>query len=377
MKELHDILKAIDRVRERGEKAVLVTIVKAKGSTYRRPGARMLMTLDGDIVGSISGGCLEGDVFEHAKKVIQSGEPVVVNYDTSSDDDVVWGLGLGCSGVVHVLIESLQHVKQDHIEFLKECVSEQKPGALATLFHAEGGSGMKIGERLILRGDGTADGTISDTGKNSGLSTAILLDAQEALRSGRSVVKEYPISSGTAEVFIEAIKPAVPLILFGAGHDAIPVVGLAKDQGWNITVVDSRAAFASKDRFPKADRVILSNSGTIRSHVRIDAYSVAVIMTHNYAHDLNILRELLAVRLRYLAILGPKKRTQKLLQDLAKEGIEPTEQQLALLYSPAGLDIGAESPEEIALAIVGEIQAVLAGRGAGLLRNRKGPIHQS
>lgn len=375
MKELHDILKAVDAVNQRGEKAALVTIVKAKGSTYRRAGARMLMTLKGDMVGSISGGCLEGDVFEHAKKVIQSGEPVVVNYDTSSDDDAVWGLGLGCSGVVHVLIESLQHVNQNHIEFLKACATEHKPGALATLFHIEGDSGMKIGQRLILQADGAAEGTILHSRDSAALSSVILRDAQEVLRSGRSVVKEYPMASGSAEVFIEAIQPAVPLFLFGAGHDAIPVAGLAKDLGWNVTVVDSRAAFISKDRFPKADQVILSDSETIHSHVRIDPHSVAVIMTHNYAHDLNILRELVAVQLRYLGVLGPKKRTQKLLEDLAKEGIKPTGEQLTMLYSPAGLDIGAESPEEIALAIVGEIQAVLTGRAAGLLRDRKGPIH--
>jgi xanthine dehydrogenase accessory factor len=371
LKELREILEAAESAKQAHAKAVLVTIVKAKGSTYRRAGARMLMTLKGDMVGSISGGCLEGDVFEHAKKVIQSGEPTVVNYDATSDDDAVWGLGLGCSGVVHVLIESLEHLKQDYLKFLQECVEKQRPGVLATVFRVEGRTDAEVGSHFALQEDGASVGSIRDTE----LKTSILRDARGTLSSGRSVVKEYQLPAGNAEVFIEAIQPAISLILFGAGHDAIPVVRLAKEIGWNVTVVDSRPAFVSKERFPQADRVILSDSENIGGNVHMDEHSVAVIMTHNYAHDQNILRQLLGIRLRYLGILGPKKRTQKLIQDLAKEGINPADEQLAILHSPAGLDIGAETPEEIALAIVGEIQAVLAGRPAGLLRDRKGSIH--
>lgn len=373
MKELRDILEAVGQVKQRGEKAALVTIVKAKGSTYRRAGARMLMPLESAMVGSISGGCLEGDVFEHAKKVMQTGEPVLVNYDTSSDDDAVWGLGLGCSGVVHVLIESLQKVGPDYLKFLEACVNQQHSGILATVFRVEGGRSATVGSRLALNEDGNTTSSIQD----AELKAAILKDAQEAFQSGRSTVKEYQLPGGGAEVFLEVIQPAVPLVLFGAGHDTIPVVRLAKDLGWNVTVVDSRPAFVSKDRFPQADSLILSDSEKISTDVLLNPGTVVVLMTHNYAHDLNILRQLLARHLRYLAVLGPKRRTEKLLQDLVKDGIQPTAEQTARIFSPAGLDIGAETPEEIALAIIGEIQAVLAGRSAGLLRNRKGPIHEA
>jgi xanthine dehydrogenase accessory factor len=372
LKELRDILDAAEKATKNGDDAALITIVKAKGSTYRRAGARMLMTLKGEMVGSISGGCLEGDVFEHAKKVMQTGNPVVIDYDTSSDDDTVWGLGLGCSGVVHVLIESLKHLKLDYLRFLEARVAEQSAGALATVFRVEGQIESSIGSRLTLQEDGSSENSIS----NLELRTAVAKDAREAIVSGRSSGKEYKLASGTAEVFIEAIQPAIPLVLFGAGHDAIPVSRLAKELGWNVTVVDSREAFISKQRFPEADRLILSDSEDLRS-VPINHWSVAVIMTHNYIHDLNILRQLMPIETRYLGVLGPKRRTQKLLDDLGKEGMTISEQQLTALFSPAGLDIGAETPEEIALAIIGEIQAALTGRSAGMLRNRKGPIHDS
>ncbi len=372
MKELREILNVLDRVNKRGEKAAMATIVKTKGSTYRRPGARMLMTADGEMIGSISGGCLEGDVFEHAKKVMNSGEPTVLNYDTSSDDDVVWGLGLGCNGVVHVLVESLRQMPQ-YLSFLAECLEPQRCGVLATVFRIEGEVDAKVGSRMTISEDGSTLGM----NENQSLRSAIVADAKEAIRNGRSVIKEYELPGGKAEVFIEVVQSPMPLVIFGAGHDAIPVVRLAKELGWNVTVVDGRSAFTSKDRFPLADNVILSSPEEVHKNVSIDPRGAAIVMTHNYNHDVTILRQILSLPLRYLGVLGPKKRTQKTLEDLRKEGIGRSEDQINHIYSPVGMDIGAETPEEIALAIIGEIQAVLAGRSGGSLRNRKGPIHES
>jgi xanthine dehydrogenase accessory factor len=372
VKELREILKSLKPLQQRGEKAALATIVKTKGSTYRRPGARMLMTADGRMIGSISGGCLEGDVFEHAKKVMNSGEPIVLNYDTSSDDDVVWGLGLGCNGVVHVLVESLRQMPQ-YLSFLADCLEPQRCGVLATVFRIEGEVDAKVGSRMTI----SEDGSTSGMNENQSLTSSIESDAKEAIRNGRSMIKEYELPGGKAEVFIEVVQSPMPLIIFGAGHDAIPVVRLAKELGWNVTVVDGRPAFASKDRFPQADNVILSSPEEVHKNVSINPRGAAIVMTHNYNHDVTILRQILPLPLRYLGVLGPKKRTQKTLEDLRKEGIGPSEDQVSHIYSPVGMDIGAETPEEIALAIIGEIQAVLAGRSGGSLRNRKGPIHES
>jgi xanthine/CO dehydrogenase XdhC/CoxF family maturation factor len=372
VKELREILKALEPLQKRGEKAALATIVKTKGSTYRRPGARMLMTSDGQMIGSISGGCLEGDVFEHAKKVMNSGEPVLLNYDTSSDDDVVWGLGLGCNGVVHVLVESLRQMPK-YLSFLADCLEPQRCGVVATIFRTEGDIDAKVGSRMIIEEDGSTSGI----NENQSLRSAIASDAKDAIRNGHSIIKEYEVSGGKAEVFIEVVQSPMPLVIFGAGHDAIPVVKLAKELGWNVTVVDGRQAFASKERFPQADNVILSKPEDVHKNISLDPRGAAIIMTHNYNHDVTILRQILPLPFRYLGVLGPKRRTQKTLEDLRKEGIGPSEDQMSHIYSPVGMDIGAETPEEIALAIIGEIQAVIAGRSGGSLRNRKGPIHDS
>lgn len=372
MKELQDIVAAFEKVESCSKTAALATIVKVLGSTYRRPGARMLMTPDGRMVGSISGGCLEGDVFEHAQRVMASSEPIVVKYDTTSADDIVWGLGLGCNGMVQVLIEQITQEKEPNpMAFFAECLRQQQMGVIVTVFHIEGQVRTKVGTRLMLHQNGTVISNIED----SNLAAGILNDAHEALRSSCSLVKEYQVLGGSAEIFIEVIQPAVPLVIFGAGHDAIPLVRFAKELGWHVTVVDSRPAYATLGRFPLADAVILSRSESIHESITVTHRTVAVVMTHNYLHDREILQTLLLSPLCYLGILGPKSRTERLLQELREEEIIPTNEHLLKLYGPIGLDIGADTPEQIALAIAAEIQAILANRSGGLLRDRKGPIH--
>lgn len=372
MKEIQAIVEAFDGVERQYENAALATVVNVKGSTYRSSGARMLITQSGRMVGTISGGCLEGDVKERAGQVMLSGEPTVVKYDTTSEDDIVWGLGLGCNGVVQVLIERLDpQSKLSPLAFLAECFRSRQPGVLATVFDVDGRTGVKVGDRLMLHPDNTVTSEIED----SDLTLAAIADAFAALRDGRSNVKTYQLSAGSVEVFIEVIQPPTPLVIFGAGYDAIPVARFAKELGWHVTVVDSRSAYATKEQFPLADKVILTRPEAAPICVTIDHRTVAVVMTHNYLHDRELLKTLLPSPVRYLGILGPKSRTERLLQDLREEGIIPTQEQLCRLYSPIGIDIGADTPEEIALAIVAEIRAVVANRSGGFLRNRKGPIH--
>jgi xanthine/CO dehydrogenase XdhC/CoxF family maturation factor len=372
MKELQDIVAGFEKVKTSGKIAAIATLVKASGSTYRRPGARMLMTSEGQMVGSLSGGCLEGDVFEQAQEVMTSGKPIVVQYDTMSDEDIIWGLGLGCNGIVQILIERLEEESPlNHLAFLTECLHRRQVGVLATVFHVEGQVKAQVGTRLMVYPDGTLKSDIEDTD----LVAQIRDDVGKALGESRSEVKAYPLLTGKAEVFIEVIQPPVPLMIFGAGHDAIPLVRLAQELGWYVTVVDSRQADATRERFPSADEVILSRPESIGDRIGLNNRTVAVVMTHNYLHDLEILKTLLPSPVRYLGILGPKSRTEKLFQDLQEQGITPTENQLQHLYSPVGLDIGADTPEEIALSIVAEIQGVLANHSGGSLRNKLGPIH--
>lgn len=372
MKELHDIVAAFEKVEHCGQTAALATLVSAQGSTYRRPGARMLMTLEGQMVGSLSGGCLESDVFEQAQQVIVWGEPVLVKYDTMADEDIVWGLGLGCNGIVEILIERLpQESDLNPLTFVAQCLYHRHTGVLVRVFRTEGQVSTKVGACWMLHPDATVTSNISE----AELATGILHDAREALRNNQSIAKTYHLSAGSVEVFIEVIQPSVPLVIFGAGHDAVPVVRFAKELGWHVTVVDSRDAYATKTRFPLADTIILSRPDSIGVRVPLHPETVAVVMTHNYLHDKELLKTLLLSPLRYIGLLGPKHRSDRILQELREEGIQLTNAQLSRLYSPVGLDIGADEPEEIALSIVAEIRAVLANRSGGLLRDRVESIH--
>lgn len=372
MKELHDIVAAFEQVKSSTTTGAIATLVKAQGSTYRRPGARMLITSQGQMVGSLSGGCLESDVFEQAQAVMTSGKPIVVQYDTMSDDDIIWGLGLGCNGIVQILIERVEQENPfNPLAFLAECLHQRQAGVLATVFHVEGQVKAEVATRLMVYPDGTLKSNIED----ADLVEQIRDDAWKSLDDSRSIVKTYPLPAGKAEVFIEIIQPPVPLMIFGAGHDAVPLVRLAQELGWYVTVVDSRNVETTRERFLSANQVILSRPEGIGNCIHVNNRTMAVVMTHNYLHDLEILKTLLPSPVRYLGILGPKRRTEKLLQDLQEQGITPTESQLQRFYSPVGLNIGADTPEEIALSIVAEIQAVLTHHSGGSLRNKIGPIH--
>ena len=373
MNELQAILNAFDESQKSGETSYLATVVNTFGSTYRRPGAKMLMTNTGKIIGAISGGCLENDVFQHTRQNIHFLEPIVVTYDNTADEDIVWGFGLGCNGVVQVLIERLDQVKSElnAIAFIARCLNNQQRGVIATVFSVEDTLNVKVGSRLILNYDNSV---ITDI-EQANLRKLLIKDAQAALDNQLSTVNKYHLS-GSIEVLIEVIQPPTPLIVYGAGRDAVPVVNFAKALGWDVTVVDCRSHEATKERLAIADKVILTRREIVHKEISIDENAIAVVMTHNYLDDLEILKTLLPSRARYLGILGPKQRTEKLLQDLQAEKITYSKQQLEKLYAPIGIDTGADTPEEIALSIIAEIQTVLAKRSGGFLRNRNEPIHQ-
>lgn len=374
MNELHTILQAYEALRQSGKTGALATIMKVRGSTYRRPGARMLIDDAGKTIGTVSGGCLEADVAEKAKKVVAAGQAQTVVYDMTAEGDAVWGLNQGCNGVVHLLIEPIGLLgSKDHLDFIQTCLNKRATGVIATVFRVDGELKATVGSRVLLQDNGA----IQETVKNPALVAALLEDCREAFATEQGKVKEYRLTEGVAEAFLEVIQPPVPLFLFGAGYDVIPVARFAKELGWEVTVVDHRPAFASKERFPTADTLIHARPEEVSTKIVLDNRSVAVIMTHNFSYDLELLKALLPSPARYVGLLGPKMRAERLLSQLCKAGSFPTEQQLARLFTPVGIDIGAESPEEIAIAILSEIQAVLKNRSAGFLKNSIRPIHDS
>jgi len=318
------------------------------------------------LMGAISGGCLENDVFEHTRQRMQTGKPIVVTYDTTADEDIIWGFGIGCNGVVQVLIERLDRTLNP-IPFIHQCFEKRQQGVIATVFNVEGSSEIAIAARLML----ASDGFILTDIKESNWLQNLIRDAKSALQTQRSSINKYNLPSSSIEVFIEVIQPPTPLIIFGAGSDAIPVVQFAKALGWQVTVVDCRANEATRDRFLMADRVILTRREIIDKQIDIDRDTVAVVMTHNYFDDLEILKMLLPSSVKYIGILGAKLRTQEILGK-----IHHSKEQLEKLYFPVGLDIGAETPQEIAIAIIAEIQAILSNRCGGMLKDRNGSIHQ-
>lgn len=373
MNELQAILEAFDQSQKSGETAFLATVVKTQGSTYRRAGAKMLMTSTGKMVGTISGGCLENDVFEHTRQSMLDSEAIVVTYDNTAPEDIIWGFGLGCNGVVQVLIESLDKDNTvNKLVFMRECLNNNHFGIVATVFDIQGEVNIKTGARLLLYPNGSISTDITDIN----LTQSLITDAQTSLINQKSTVNQYYLPNGNVEVFIEVIQPPTPLVIFGAGRDAVPVAKYAKTLGWHVTVVDCRASNATYERFPMADEIILARRETIHQ-VCITERTAAVIMTHNYLDDIEIVKMLLLSSNRYVGVLGAKQRIERLLADLRAAETIYTDDLLKKLHAPVGIDIGAETPEEIAMAIIAEVQAVMSNRNAGFLKNRKKPIHSS
>lgn len=372
MKEIKAILKVHEQVLVAGKGAALATIVWVEGSAYRRPGARMLVTEDGQVTGSISGGCLETDAIRKARHVMQTGQPQLVTYDTLDDDDTSHGVGLGCKGVVQVLIQPYSGPEAARqAQWLRQVAYGREPAVLATVFEAGGETPARAGDYLLLQGDQTLAGTLAV----APLGERLRADARQVGSEGRSVSLRYPAEAGETAVFLEVLKPSPALVVVGAGNDAMPLVRMGKEMGWHLTVVDGRPGYATRARFPEADAVVVARPGEVTRHVAFWEETLVVLMTHNYNFDLALLKMLNPFRPRYLGMLGPKKRTVRMFGELISEGFPLDEDFTQRLHSPVGLDLGAETPEEIALAIVAEIQKTLSGRSGEPLRNRHAPIH--
>ncbi len=331
--ELSDLLDAAEALAARGEPMALATIVTTRGSTYRRAGARLLIPADGEPIGNISGGCLEGDVARVGREVLASGVPRLVEFDLTAEDDAVWGYGLGCNGAMELFIEPT-------------------PGALETVAALRSRSGQCLVTPL----------TGPDAGAHRFETDGA---AAAALRDGSPRVAE---ASGE-RVFFEPMLPPFRLVVCGAGHDAIPLVRQAAELGWRVMVADVRRALLNADRFPGAAEFCAADPAEAAAALAPDQRTAVVLMGHNYLRDIAYLGALLDSPLAYLGVLGPRGRTEQMLGELGRPEV------MDRLHAPAGLDIGAEGPDEVAHAIVVEILAVTRRRTGGPLRERGAPIH--
>lgn len=333
MSELSDLLDAAEGMASRGEAYALATIVSTRGSTYRRAGARLLIAADGEPIGNISGGCLEGDVARIGREVIGSGQPRLVEFDMTADEDAVWGYGLGCNGAIELFVEATA-------------------GATASVAALRSGEGSCLITTLTGRDAG------SHLLETDGAAAAVL-------RDGRPRVKEVD----GERVFYEPLLSPLRLLVCGAGHDAIPLVRQAAELGWNVVVVDVRRALLTTERFPSARGFASPDPSAAAEALDPDPRTAVILMSHNYLRDIAHLRSFIDAPVAYLGVLGPRGRTEQMLREVGRpEAIER-------VHAPAGLDIGAEGPEEVAHAILAEILGVTRGRAGGPLRERHAPIH--
>jgi xanthine/CO dehydrogenase XdhC/CoxF family maturation factor len=366
--EITDVLGAIESLSARGERMALATIVAVRGSTYRRPGARLLVPEDGAPIGNISGGCLEGDVADAARIVMEEGRARLAGWDLTADDDAVWGLGLGCNGAIEVFIEPADRAAEVALA-LRAALEEEHPISVVTVLESAMPT-VAPGARIVVRPDGEAEGSLGDGSADAEAVAA----ARELLEAERSEVRTF---TGDVRAFVEVLEPPLRLLVCGAGHDAIPLVRAAAGIGWNAVVADERPAFLTPERFPEAASfVALEEPSQVAKLAPIDTRTCVVVMTHNFLRDKEYLRTLLTTPTAYIGMLSPAARSQRLLMELEDEGVEIGDVDRARIHGPAGLDLGAEGPEEIAHAIVAEIVAFRHARGGGFLRDRPGPIHE-
>jgi xanthine dehydrogenase accessory factor len=358
-REAERFLSALADVRTSGGRAASATVIRVHGSAYRREGARMLVRPDGTYVCSLSGGCLEPAVADAAARVIETCRPATISYDLA--DDSIWSLNIGCSGAVDIRIE---RIEDDEVTTAWLGVLER--GEPALLLTRLSGAAAR---RLVFP-SGISVGSIGDA----------TLDARADTRAREHLAARYPCSAAEmldgADVFFEVNQAPPELVVFGAGQDAVPLVQQAWMLGFDVTVVDPRAAYLDSDLFAGA-RLVLTGFDDLASAITLARGAFAVIMGHHMDRDRMALRFAVERDPAYIGVLGPRARYEKLLAQLKDEGVTPPATVADRLHSPVGLAVGAESPEEVALSILGEILAIRRGFAGGFLTGETGSLHRA
>lgn len=338
-------MDAAIRLDSSNESFALATVVATSGSTYRKPGARQLITVSRS-VGTVSGGCLDSQVRATAAEVMADGRPRLEVYDLTEDDDLVWGWGLGCSGITEVLFEPRSHAMPLLME-LQRAVAADEEVASVTLLEGD------LGKRTVVStGGGSLD------------------DLDDAARRAVAAGITGPVDLAGTRAFVEVVRPPNRLVVSGANADVRPLVTAAAELGWRPVVVDSRSRLLTSERFPDAHMLVTAEPADLARVVGVDDRTFAVLMNHNFLRDGDVLASLLGTDVAYIGLLGPAERARRLLEYAAKQGAEASEADLAKIHGPAGLDIGAEGPLEIAWSIMAEMLAVAREREGGPLSDR-------
>ena len=369
MKELRSIVQAYHSIDLTQTRAALATVVRVEGSSYRRAGARMLVLDNGTYLGGISGGCLEGDALRRAQKGIALRRPSVITYDTTQDDDYQIGVGLGCQGIIDVLFTPLDPEDPNNpLQLLSGLTGIRHPAIVVAITGSPDPSAL--GRTLLY----TDDHSFLQSFPIRQKAAAVLDDIKRSVaeRSSRTITYEdSPAAVAPVKVFIEVILPATHLVAYGGNYDIRTLLLLAKELGWDTTVVLNTAR-TDRLLLTAATRVVDSKSGDAP---RIDDYTAVLLMSHDYRTDSRNLQNVLPSAAAYIGLLGPHQRAEKIFDAFAAEGHPISAIDRQRIYAPAGLDIGAATPEEIALSILAEVRSHFSGRQGMSLRFRQGSIY--
>jgi len=363
-----EVLQRIHDRLDGAETDVLATIVDVDGNAYRRPGAKMLLDEEGMGIGSITAGCLENELVKASDEVRETGRPELITYDLTGDDDV-WGLGVGCDGIIHVLLEPLDETYRPAVE----AFADGRDIAVLTVLDDEGGPLERGNRAYVSPGDGMV---ASPAGVEGWPDTALVDPASELAERGRAKVVDIAVDGRQLRVFVDGLASPPELLLFGTGHDVGPVAELASKSDFRVTVVGFRGGVDLAERFPDADRTVTTSPGTIAEDLTLAADTHAVVMTHNFIDDQLTVEALLDSPCGYIGLMGPHDRFQEMIKAFEEDGRHLDEGDLDRVYTPVGLNLGGGSPYQIAHSVVAELLAVTNDREPKHLRDREGNIHE-
>ncbi|MBR9920475.1 MAG: XdhC family protein [Bacteroidetes bacterium] len=367
MKEIKSVLSFYDTHKSDDLNAAMALVVRVEQSSYRREGARMLVFDSGIFEGGISGGCLEGDALKRSQIAIMKEKPSVVTYDTSTDDENQIGVGLGCNGVIDVLISPIRN-DEKNLNLLRKCTASRQSHILATVIRVSGkNKAVKLGDTYYF----DVPGKQLEGCEHEILASSIREAAKVVVERQKSKRFEFTIGDAEISIFMEWIPPQIHLAVFGDNYDVYPLLEIAGSLDWDLSLTGN----VQKLKKQKLAKVTGLYPKTKSARPETDNRTALVLMAHDYKTDLANLKAAVQGDASYIAVLGPKKRFDKMVEEMETEGIVLTEEQKSRIYSPCGLDIGATTPEEIAISIVSEVIAVFAGKKGGSLREKDGPIH--
>ncbi|CAN5750062.1 XdhC family protein [soil metagenome] len=348
------IVEAASRLRKQSEPYLVATFVATTGPAYRRPGARMLLTRFRWVAGNVTGGCLEGDVARNAWAETRGDAVKVMTYDSSTpidDDDLRSAFGLGYDGKVEVLMEragetALELGRIDALEVAARCFATQKRGAVATVF--EGDGEQRVGARIALIGNDIEEE--NDSTLTGMLRERLIGELKSTAQRGITTTKCFDTGRGSVRVLVEAIAPPPTLFVFGTGHDAVPLVKLAKDLGWAVVVCGKEPKHATRERFSVADDLLSCDLAEVATRIEACDRAVGIVIGHDHDRDRDVLSMLLGTKARFIGVVGPVSRTSRMLAELNRGSDRRIH---------AAADIGIDAPQEAALALLADIQDTL------------------